>query len=54
MISEDMGLNIEHSEFNERYLGTCKKVTITKDGQPVESGTSAEPSVSARAGVIVY
>jgi len=30
------------------------KVTITKDGQPVETGTSAEPMVSARAGVIVY
>lgn len=30
------------------------KVVITKDGQPVETGTSVEPKVSARAGVIVY
>ena len=34
--------------------GNEVKVTITKDGKPVETGTSAEPRVSARAGVIVY
>ncbi len=34
--------------------GNEVKVTITKDGQPVETGTSAEPMISARAGVIVY
>jgi len=34
--------------------GKDVKVTIVKDGSPVETGTSSEPKVSARAGVIVY
>lgn len=34
--------------------GKDVKVTIVKDGNPVETGTSSEPKVSARAGVIVY
>ncbi len=34
--------------------GNEAKVTILKDGQPVESGLSREARVSARAGVIVY
>ncbi|CAJ1011320.1 putative TCP-1/cpn60 chaperonin family [Leishmania naiffi] len=31
MISEDLGLSLDQNDFSERFLGTCRKVAVSRD-----------------------
>lgn len=52
MISEDLGLNLDSNDFNERYLGSCKKATISRDECILMEGGGSAIAVEERVQMI--
>jgi chaperonin GroEL len=52
MISEDLGLNLDHNDFNERFLGTCRKATISRDECILMEGGGSAIAVEERVQMI--
>jgi chaperonin GroEL len=52
MVSEDLGLNLDQNDFNERYLGFCKKATITRDETILMEGGGSAIAIEERVQMI--
>mmetsp|Transcript_77221 Transcript_77221/g.89873 ORF Transcript_77221/g.89873 Transcript_77221/m.89873 type:complete len:595 (+) Transcript_77221:28-1812(+) len=52
MISEDLGLNLDQNDFNERYLGSCRKATISRDECILMEGGGSAIAVEERVQMI--
>ena len=48
MLSEDIGISLDTSEFQERYLGSCKKATITRDETILMEGGGSAIAIEER------
>lgn len=52
MISEDLGLSLDQSDFSERFLGTCRKATISRDECILMEGGGSAIAVEERVQMI--
>jgi chaperonin GroEL len=52
MLSEDIGISLDTSDFNERFLGTCKKATITRDETILMEGGGSAIAIEERVQMI--
>jgi len=52
MVSEDLGLNLDQNDFNERYLGFCKKATMTRDETILMEGGGSAIAIEERVQMI--
>ena len=52
MVSEDLGLNLDQNDFNERYLGFCKKATVTRDETILMEGGGSAIAIEERVQMI--
>ncbi|CBH18569.1 chaperonin Hsp60, mitochondrial precursor,putative [Trypanosoma brucei gambiense DAL972] len=52
MISEDLGLSLDQSDFSERLLGSCKKATISRDECILMEGGGSAIAVEERVQMI--
>ena len=52
MISEDLGLHLDQNDFNERFLGTCRKATISRDETILMEGGGSAIAVEERVQMI--
>ena len=52
MISEDLGIHLDHNDFSERFLGTCRKATISRDETILLEGGGSAIAVEERVQMI--
>jgi chaperonin GroEL len=52
MISEDLGLNLDQNDFNERFLGTVRKATVSRDECILMEGGGSAIAVEERVQMI--
>ncbi|AYU81741.1 HSP60 / chaperonin cpn60.1 [Leishmania donovani] len=52
MISEDLGLSLDQNDFSERFLGTCRKVTVSRDECILMEGGGSAIAVEERVQMI--
>lgn len=52
MISEDLGLQLDQNDFSERFLGTCRKATISRDETILMEGGGSAIAVEERVQMI--
>lgn len=52
MISEDLGIQLDQNDFNERFLGSCKKVTISRDETIMMEGGGSAIAIEERVAMI--
>lgn len=52
MISEDLGLSLDQNDFSERFLGTCHKVTVSRDECILMEGGGSAIAVEERVQMI--
>lgn len=52
MVSEDLGLNLDQNDFHERFLGTCRKATITRDETILMEGGGSAIAIEERVQMI--
>lgn len=52
MMSEDLGISLDGSDFNERFLGSCRKVTVSRDECILLEGGGSAIAVEERVQMI--
>ncbi|EPY41259.1 chaperonin GroEL [Angomonas deanei] len=52
MISEDLGLSLDQNDFSDRFLGTCRKATISRDECILMEGGGSAIAVEERVQMI--
>ncbi|ESL08283.1 chaperonin Hsp60 mitochondrial precursor [Trypanosoma rangeli SC58] len=52
MISEDLGLSLDHNDFSDRLLGSCKRATISRDECILMEGGGSAIAVEERVQMI--
>ncbi|EPY24727.1 chaperonin GroEL [Strigomonas culicis] len=52
MISEDLGLSLDQNDFSDRFLGTCRKATISRDECIMMEGGGSAIAVEERVQMI--
>ncbi|EKF33273.1 chaperonin HSP60, mitochondrial precursor, putative [Trypanosoma cruzi marinkellei] len=52
MVSEDLGLSLDHNDFSDRLLGSCRKATISRDECILMEGGGSAIAVEERVQMI--